>query len=163
MALALPDLVDGLIRLDEPTPPAGPPEAAERWFRAFWAHAQGMQHLNPATLEAAKGAAQGVFLPALAPAFVVSPVPLPFLTALEGALRAAWAVLSTPAFLLPTYASGVPAPAPLAPLLLAVVPVGLPSPSKRPPRAMMAGIIHSWTLTHTVVPVAPPNTPIPFA
>lgn len=150
MPLLPPVLAQGLIKLDEPSAPQSPSEVAQKWFDAWWAYASGMVFLNPGTLAGAKATVQGLFIGILTPGAIPNPVPLTFFLALEGAMRASWAVLGTPLFLTPPLLAAIPAPVPLTPLLLAVVPVGLVSPIKPPPRILMATIIDVWTRTHIV-------------
>lgn len=153
-------LAKGLMELDEPTPPSDPASTALKWFEAWWAYASGMSYLNPATTEAARNLVQGPFVGILTPACVPNPVPGVFFLGLEGAMRVSWLALGTPATLLPTVLSIIPAPVPFAPMGLAVVPVGLASPSKHPPRLMLATTLHAWTLTHTLA--TPSGTPVPM-
>lgn len=158
MPLLPPLLAERLTTLDDPSPGSDVLTSATRWFEAFWAYYSGCTLLQPLTLEAAKLAAQAVFVPLLAAGMTPNPVPVTFFLALEGAIRAVLAVTLTPAFLLPGFGAGVPTPAPLAPLLLAVVPLGLASGSAKPPaRIAAASIISAWMVSNTVTLLSPPG------
>lgn len=157
----LPSILEqGLIQLDSPSGPnpKNTRETAQAWFEAWWAYAQGMTYLIPGGggRPLVEESFKGILMAGLAP----SPVPLTFLTSLGGAMAAAWVTLGTPATLLPGVISLVPQPVPFGPLGLAVVPVGLVSSQKGPPRAMLAGLIHGWTITAQAVSPAGPIGPI---
>lgn len=153
-------LSDALTQIDADGGPADIPTAAQKWTDAWWKYAAGMIYFNPASLDASKQLATVAFQAALLPGFAPIPVPLAFFTTLELAMRAGWAAVSSPASLMTPVLSLTPAPAPFAPLGVAVVPVGLASPSKSPPRVLLATLIHTWTITIIAVGGSGPIGPI---
>lgn len=160
MPLLLPPLfADVLNRIDEPSPPTTAIEAAQRWTDAWWQFAEGMSYLNPATLVASKASATSAFLGVITGAFTPQADATPFLWALEGAMRAGWATLSSPLSLLPPFISITPAPAPFAPLAAYIPTVGVNSLSKVTSRLQLATIIYTWTLTNLAVT---PTSTSPF-
>lgn len=165
MPLLPPALQQGLITMDEPQPGSTAVECAGKWFDAFWGYYSGCSMLNPLALVAAKAAAQGAFVPLLTAALSLNqvPIPLPFFTALEGAIRAALAITLTPATMLPLYASGVPSPVPLGPLLVPAAAIGMASGSvKAPPRIYIASVISAWMPSNTALLALTPFTPTPL-
>lgn len=159
-------LTAALMDLDVPAPQSAE-AAAEAWFAAWWKYAREMTFWNPATLEASQAAARPGFTALLLPALVPAPLPGVFFLALENAMIGAWALASAvPGTLLPAYAPLpiVPSPAlvpgALTTSLLAVGPVGLASPSKEPPRTLMAAIISTWT-PPSFVAFTPGSPPVP--
>lgn len=158
-----PTLVDGLIGLDDPPTPPTEAAIAEAWHSAWWAYFQDLSILNPATLSAAQAVSEAAFVPLLIPGLLPVPVPGSFFIALEAALTAAIAASTLPIFLAPLLAiSTIPAPPGLAALLLPVVPIGLISPVKAPPRIFMATVIDTWTRTNTFMPPPPATVALPF-
>lgn len=153
-------LVTGLNNLESPEPPKNTVETAQRWTDLWWDYASGCIYLFPASLVASKALATSVFRPLISVALLPCPIPLTFFLGLEGAMRAAWATLSTPVSLTPPLLSITPAPIPFAPLGLAMIPVGMLSPTKQPPRVLLAALIHTWTITHIVVGPSGPVGPM---
>jgi hypothetical protein len=138
--------------------PKDKPAVAQAWFNAWWKYAQNMTYLTPGGGGRAlvESSFKGILMGGLEPI----PVPMPFFLALGSAMLAAWGTLGTPATLLPPILSLIPQPAPFAPIGVAVVPVGLASKEKQPPRAMLATLIHTWTITAQAVGPTGPVGPI---
>lgn len=138
--------------------PKNKQQVAQAWFDAWWAYAQNMTYLTPGGggKSLVESSFKGILMGGLEP----GPVPMPFFLALGGAMMAAWGTLGTPATLLPPILSLIPQPAPFAPMGVAVVPVGIASKNKQAPRAMLAGLIHGWTITAQAVGPTGPVGPI---
>jgi hypothetical protein len=138
--------------------PKNTQETAQAWFNAWWTYAQNMTYLVPGGAGRAlvESSFKGLLMGGLEPI----PVPLPFFMALGGAMMAAWGTLSSPASLIPPILSLVPQPAPFGPMGVAVVPVGMASNEKQAPRAMLATLIHTWTITAQAVGPSGPIGPI---
>ena len=152
MPLLTSTLTDGLMAIDANAPPKDIPETAQKWADAWGGYVAGCTQLSPAAPPAMKQA----FKNAIASAFAPVPVPLVFMTALEGAMRAGWAV----ATVIPPLVSITPAPAPFAATGVPAVVAGLASPSKRTGREALATAIHTWTLTHIVQGPSGPSGPV---
>lgn len=155
-------LLKGLLAIDEPVAPPEPTTAALKWFEAWWDYARVMTYLSqvPTVQEAARNAVQGTFIGVLTPVMSPAPVPFTFYAGLEGAMRGAWLTLGNPLYMTTGLVSFAPAPAPLAPALVATAPVGLAAPTKVPVRTALATAIDIWTRTHTAVPES--GNPVPF-
>jgi hypothetical protein len=153
-------LQEELMKIDDPSGPnpKNKAEVAQAWFDAWWKYAQNMTYLIPggAGRVLVESSFKGILMGGLEPL----PVPLPFFLALGGAMMAAWGTLGTPLTLMPPVLSLIPQPAPFAPMGLAVVPVGIVSSTKQVPRAMLAGLIHGWTITAQAVGPAGPLGPL---
>jgi hypothetical protein len=153
-------LQDELMKLDSSSGPnpKNKPEAAAAWFNAWWAYAQNMTYLIPggAGRVLVEGSFKGILLAGLEPV----PAPMPFLSALGGAMLAAWGTLGTPVTLTPPILSLIPQPIPFAPLALPVIAAGMAASDKTVPRAMLATIIHTWTITAQAVGPSGPVGPI---
>jgi len=160
MPLLPPVLANELIKIDATASPKNTVEAAHAWSKAWWSYASGCVFLFPASLEASKLLATTAFTGIMLAAFAPVPAPPVFFLALEGAMRAAWGTLSTPASLTPPLLSITPAPIPFVPMGLAVVPVGLAAPAKEVSRTLLATVIHAWTITHIVVGPSGPVGPL---
>jgi hypothetical protein len=149
-----------LMKLDSSSGPnpKNKQEAAAAWFNAWWAYAQNMTYLIPggAGRVLVEGSFKGILLTALDPV----PLPMPFLTALGGAMLAAWGTLGTPLTLTPPILSLIPQPIPFAPLGLPAIALGMASNEKQPPRALLATLIHTWTITAQAVGPSGPVGPI---
>lgn len=157
----LPSVLEAeLVKLDSSggPNPKSKPEAAAAWFNAWWAYAQNMTYLIPGG--AGRPLVEGSFIGILLPSLEPGPAPMPFLTALGTAMLSAWSTLGTPLTLVPPILSLIPQPAPFAPMALPVVALGLASSDKQPPRAMMASLIHAWTITAQAVGPSGPVGPI---
>jgi hypothetical protein len=133
-------------------------QAAQAWFNVWWTYAQNMTYLIPGGGGRAlvESSFKGILMGALEPV----PVPVVFFTALGNAMLAAWGTLGTPATLTPPILSLIPQPAPFGPMGLAIVSMGLASKEPKPPRAMLAGLIHTWTITAQAVGPTGPVGPI---
>jgi len=133
-------------------------EVAQAWFNAWWAYAQNMTYLTPGGggRVLVESSFKGILMGGLEPI----PVPLPFFLALGGAMAASWASLGIPGILLPPLLSLTPQSTPFAPMGVAIVPVGIASKEKKPPRAMLAGLIHAWTITGQAVGPTGPIGPL---
>jgi hypothetical protein len=138
--------------------PKNKQEVAQAWFNAWWTYAQNMTYLIPGGggRVLVESSFKGILMSGLEP----SPVPITFFTALGSAMLASWGTLGTPATLTPPILSLIPQPAPFGPMGLAIVPVGLASSDKQVPRAMLAGLIHGWTITAQAVGPTGPVGPI---
>jgi hypothetical protein len=157
----LPNILQAeLVKLDAQNGPnpKNTQETAQAWFNAWWAYAQNMTYLVPGG--GGRALVESTFKATLMGGLEPIPVPLPFFLALGGAMMAAWSTLGTPASLTPPILSLSPQPAPFAPIGVAVVPVGLASQEKQAPRAMLAGLIHTWTITAQAVGPSGPVGPI---
>lgn len=165
MPLLPPVLQQGLITMDDPQPGSTAVECAGKWFDAWWGYFSGCSLLNPATVPAAKLAAQGVFVPILTAALSLNqaPIPLPFFMALEGAIRAAMQVVINPLMTLPPQSTLTPSPVPLGPLLVPAAAIGMASGSvKAPPRIYIASVISGWTSSNVAILAITPFTPTPL-
>ena len=156
-------LTNKLLALDEgPVQLTDIPSTAKAWADAWWGYASGMIYLNPASLLASQQLATSAFMGVIMSGLGPDPfpgAPATFIAALEGAMRAGWGALSTPASLIPPVISLIPSPVPFIPLGMTIVPVGMAAQDKTAVRAMLAGIIHGWTITHiTVSSIVPPGT-----
>lgn len=152
-------LTNKLLALDEGQGLSDIPSTAKAWADAWWGYASGMVYLNPASLLASQQLATSAFMGVIVSGLSPGPVPITFIAALEGAMRAGWGSLSTPASLIPPVISLIPSPVPFIPLGMQIVPVGMAAQDKTAVRAMLAGLIHGWTITHiTVSSIVPPGT-----
>ena len=165
MPLLQPVLLNGLMQMDDPSPGADPGTAAAQFHGAWWQYYSGCTQLNPATLPIAFGASLSAFVPVMSAAMALnqSPTAEPFFLALEGALRAVLAATLTPVTMVPGLAAGVPSPVPLFSTLSPIPAVGIVSPTKAIPRALMATLIDVWMHTNTVTFVPPATGAIPLA
>lgn len=145
-----------LVKLDDPNGPnpKNKQETAQAWFNAWWKYAQNMTYLIPGG--GGKALVESSFKGILIGGLELVPIPLPFFMALGAAMLASWATLGTPVTLTPPILSLIPQPVPFGPLGVVVVPIGLVSSDKQVPRAMLATLIHTWTITaQAVSPVGP--------
>lgn len=133
-------------------------KTAQAWFNAWWAYAQNMTYLMPGGGGRAlvEQSFKGILMGGLSPI----PVPITFFTMLGNAMMASWATLGTPATLMPPILSLIPQPAPFGPMGVGVVPVGLASKDKGPPKATLAALIHAWTITGQAVGPTGPVGPL---
>jgi hypothetical protein len=153
-------LTDALTAIDDNGGPADTFAAAQKWSEAWWKYAAGMVYLNPGSLTASQQLATSAFQGVILAGFAPIPAPIAFFSVLDLAMRAGWASVSSPASLLTPVLSLTPAPLPFGPLGVTVVPVGLASPSKSPPRTLLATLIHTWTITIIAVGMSGPIGPI---
>jgi hypothetical protein len=157
----LPNVLEAeLMKLDadDGPNPKNKQEVAQAWFNAWWAYAQNMTYLVPGGGGRAlvESSFKGILMGGLEPI----PVPLPFFLALGSAMLASWASLGIPGILTPPLLSLIPQAAPFGPIGVAIVPVGLASSDKKVPRAMLAGLIHTWTITGQAVGPTGPIGPL---
>jgi hypothetical protein len=138
--------------IDDPNPPKDEAGTAGKWADAWGSYVDGCVQLAPGASQLMKQSFKGVMMSAFAPV----PVPIVFMLALEGAMRAGWAS----AIAMPPLLSIIPAPAPFAPMGLAAVTAGLASDKKKTGREILATAIHTWTTTHIVVGPTGPVGPV---
>jgi hypothetical protein len=153
-------LSSGLIKLDDPSGPnpKNIPAVAQAWFNLWWDYAQNMTYLVPGGggRPLVESSFKSILMGGLSPV----PVPITFFVALGTAMLAAWATLGTPATLTPPIVSLIPQPVPFAPAGVAIVPIGMASKDKKLPRAALATLIHTWTITAQAVGPSGPVGPI---
>ena len=152
MPLSASTLTDGLMAIDDPNPPKDIAGTAGKWADAWGDYVGGCVQLAPGAALLMKQSFKGVILSAFAPVTV----PIVFMLALEGAMRAGWGS----AIALPPLLSFIPAPSPFAPTGLAAVAAGLASKQRRTGREILATAIHVWTITHIVVGPTGPVGPV---
>lgn len=139
----IPNLLSNNLSQIDDTPNQSIPDVAGKWFNAWWQYAQGMVFLTPGG--AGQTLVQAPFIGALTGGLTFNAAPIAFFLALETAMRTSWGILGTPVGLLSPAIAAIPAPVPLAPILLSTVAIGMPSAAKAPVRAAMASIIDTWT------------------
>lgn len=149
-----------LMKLDDKSGPnpKNKQETAQAWFDAWWKYAQNMTYLTPGGGGKAlvESSFKGILMGGLEP----SMDPTSFFNQLGVAMLASWGTLGTPASLMPPILSLIPQPAPFGPMGLAIVPIGMASSDKQAPRAMLATLIHTWTITAQAVGPTGPVGPI---
>ena len=134
--------------------------AAEKWFKAWFDFASGMVLLAGAT--GAESSLKSSFVSTLKGGMDPANSASSFLDAWENAQKTAWLILGASPYLLPAFASTVPAPAPLAPTLTAVPALGIKSTTADPPCQAFALATYLWTITYTAIPIAG-GPPVPFS